>query len=237
MKKRLKINGIIMGLAFVIILIFPAIFFRRPALLITFWDEVAEIFGVTFILLGQLFRVSARGFKAENSKEGNALVQSGPYSLVRNPMYLGIFFIGLGVVLMLFKWWVLLIFLAVFVIRYIPLMHKEEKKLVQLFPEAYPLYCQKVPQRFVPNIDEVFNRDIKEYLPLRLSWIKKEIGSILAVLFLVLLIESWVDIANRGVSVYLNETKGLFAVIVLFVLIILYLNKRSGKLNNEASKR
>lgn len=226
-----------MALAFIVILIFPAIFLRKPELVATFWDEAAEIFGVAFILLGQLFRVSARGFKAENSKEGNALVQGGPYTLVRNPMYLGIFLIGLGVVLVLFKWWVLIIFLLVSVIRYIPLTVKEEKKLTQLFPETYQAYCKKVPQRFIPSLGAIFDRDIKDYLPLKLAWIKKEVGSILAVLLVTLLIESWMDISRRGVVVYLNETKGLIAVILLFILLVLYLNKRTNQLNNEASKR
>ena len=236
MKKRLKINGIIMSLAFIIILIFPAIFLRKPNLVVTFWDESAEIFGVSFILLGQLFRASARGFKAENSKEGNALVQGGPYSLVRNPMYLGIFLIGLGIVLMLFKWWVLIIFLAVSIIRYVPLTRKEEKKLLQLFPETYPAYCKKVPYRFMPALRDIFDKDIKSYLPLRLTWIKKEIGSILGVLILTLLVESLMDISHEGVIAYLSETKGLLAVILLFMFLVLYLNRHTMKSNNETNK-
>lgn len=237
MKKRLKINGIIMTLGFMVILIFPAIFLRKEELVITFWDESAEIFGVTFILLGQLFRVSARGFKAENSKEGNALVTSGPYGLVRNPMYLGIFLIGLGIVLMLFKWWVLIIFVAIFTIRYIPLMRKEEKKLTELFPETYPDYCRRVTRRFIPTLEGVFDKDIKEYLPLRLSWIYKEIGSIVAILLLTLLVEFWVDIAHSGLAAYLIEAKWLFVVILLFILILLYLNKHTKERNNETGSR
>jgi len=132
MKKRLKINGVIMFLAAVIVAVFPAMFFRRVN--IGLWNEVAEVFGLALILLGQLIRISARGYKSENSGEGKALITNGPYSLVRNPMYLGVLLIGLGVVLMLFKLWVVLVFLAVFIIRYFLLIFKEEKKLAVLFP-------------------------------------------------------------------------------------------------------
>ena len=190
MKKRLKINGIIMSLAFIIILIFPAIFLRKPNLVVTFWDESAEIFGVSFILLGQLFRASARGFKAENSKEGNALVQGGPYSLVRNPMYLGILLIGLGVVVTLFNWWAIFIFLIVFAARYFPLILSEEEKLLKMFPGTYEAYCVRVP-RMIPRSSSLVKESVREYLPVKAAWFRKEINSIIPLLILILLVFIW----------------------------------------------
>jgi len=230
MKKRLKINGIIMSASFILVAAFPAIFFRQGNKAVLFWDQVAEMLGVACILLGQLLRVSSRGFKAENSENGNALIETGPYSLVRNPMYLGIFFIGLGVVLMLFRWWALVLFILIFVIRYIPLMFEEEHKLTALFPKAYLTYCKKVPQRIIPSLRPLIYRDISEYLPVKMVWIRREIGTILAVLLPVLLIESWLDIKSRGVSLYLKETIGIFIIITLFVCLIGYLNWRTVKI-------
>ena len=230
MKKRLKINGIIMSAAFILAAAFPAIFFRQGAKSVTFWGQIAEMFGVACILLGQILRVSSRGFKAENSRNGNVLIEAGPYSLVRNPMYLGIFFIGLGVVLMLFRWWVLVLFTLIFAIRYILLMFKEEEKLTHLFPEAYLTYCKKVPQRIKPSLRALLYRDISEYLPVKMVWIRKEIGTILAVLLPVLLIESWLDIKSRGVNLYLEESTGVFIIIVLFLCLIGYLNWRTVKI-------
>jgi len=221
MKKRLKINGIVMFLAVVILAIFPAIFFRRNAV---GWDNsIAEIFGIGFILLGQLIRVSARGFKSENSKNGFDLVKTGPYSLVRNPMYLGIILIGFGAVLMLFKWWVVIIFLCFFYIRYILLVYKEEKKLKLSFAEKYADYCKDVPNRIFPSVEALFNRDMLQYLPLKLKWVKKEIGSIIAVLVLILLIESWEDLRYGGIGLFLKELLGLVIVFFLFVLLCVYL--------------
>ncbi len=219
-----------MSMAFILVAAFPAIFFRQGDKTVVFWDQVAEMLGVACILLGQLLRVSSRGFKAENSRNGNALIETGPYSLVRNPMYLGIFFIGLGVVLMLFRWWVFILFTLIFAIRYIPLMLKEEHKLTALFPEAYLAYCKKVPQRIKPSLRPLIYRDISEYLPVRIAWIRREIGTILAVLLSVLLIESWLDIKSRGVNLYLEETTGVFMIIVLFLCLISYLNWRTVKI-------
>ncbi len=222
MKKRLKINGLVMLLATLLLAAFPAVFLRKN--ITGSSDNAAEIFGVASILLGQLVRVSARGFKSEHSQNGNVLIEGGPYSLVRNPMYLGIFLIGLGVVLMLFKWWVVAIFIVFFIIRYILLIYQEEKKLKSLFPEKYPAYCRNVPHRIRPSIKALLEKDICEYLPLKLSWIKKEIGSIIAVLFLVLLVESWEDIKRGGIQEYFRELAGISAVILLFVFLVGYLN-------------
>ncbi len=227
MKKRLKINGLIMFFAGVIIAVFPAMFFRKVNTGLC--NEAVEVFGLAFILLGQLFRVSGRGYKSENSGEGKALITNGPYSLVRNPMYLGILLIGLGVVLMLFKLWVVLVFLVIFIIRYLLLIFKEEKKLAVLFPEDYQAYCKRVTHRIRPSINDLLEREVSEYLPVKKSWIKKEIGSISAVLFFTLLVESWEDISHSGIAVYLKEATGMFAVIISFICLAGYLIRHTDK--------
>jgi len=234
MKRRLKINGIIMFCAFLLVVIFPNIFFRSEGAVS--FDIVTEIFGISFILLGQILRASSRGFKAEYSGDGQELIQAGPYALVRNPMYLGILLIGIGIVALLFKWWVICIFLSVFVIRYLLLIFKEERKLLALFSKEYQTYCKKVP-RILPSLKVILKTDIAEYLPLKLSWLKKEIGTILTVLLFSILIESWEDIKNEGLRVYLKEAIGISAIIVLFIYIIIYLIARTKSLEKDISNK
>jgi hypothetical protein len=139
-------------------------------------------------------------------------------------MYLGILLIGLGVVLVLFKWWVVSIFLLVFITRYLLLIFKEEKKLLALFPGEFQEYQKRVP-RLIPSFSSLAARDIGEYLPLRLAWVKKEIGSVLIVLFLTLLLESWEDIKNQGPRFYLRELAAIFLTAVLFVVMAIYLSR------------
>jgi len=224
MKKRLGINGVIIVLALALILIFPTLFFRSSNGI--YYDEIAEIFGIAFILLGQLLRTSARGYKAEHSRQGESLIISGPYSLARNPMYLGILLIGLGIVLVLFQWWVAGVFLLIFILRYVLLIFKEEKKLLKIFPEEYTAYQLQVP-RLWPLPADLLERDIAQYLPLRISWLKREIGTIIAVLLLTLLLESWEDIKSEGVKAYLKEGVGLLLVILFFICLVWYLSKKT----------
>jgi len=215
-----------MGCAAIMVVFFPRFFFRNNVN--GGMEEYIELLGFALILLGQIIRVSARGYKAEHSRESHALIQGGPYRIVRNPMYLGIFLIGLGVVLAVFKWWAAIIFIIVFVIRYIMLIYKEEKKLLTLFPESYKDYCKKVP-RIIPSLFTLIKLDISEYLPIKLSWFKKEIGSIFTLLLLTLLVEFWEDIVRYGIKSYFCQSIWLFLNFVLFIIFVFFLSNRTSK--------
>lgn len=188
MKTRIKINGFIIVCAIVLMAIFPDVFLRqrRAGFNIGFFCAAA---GFSLMFLGQLLRVSARGYKSEHSQNSGALVTGGPYALVRNPMYLGILLVGLGVNLVLFQWWVAALFLLVFMARYIPLLLKEEKKLLAAFGQEYKEYMQRAPRLF-PSLKMLAN-DANRYLPLKRSWFNKEKASIIATIAVVLLIGLW----------------------------------------------
>jgi len=224
MKKRLKINGILIVLAIILLIFFPALFLRSAKE--SSWDAFVKLFGIALILLGQILRACGRGYKSEHSQSGHSLIQGGPYALVRNPMYLGILFIGSGIVLMLFRLWVIIIFLCVFTWRYILLIFKEEKKLSAMFPGAYLDYRQKVP-RLLPSLAAILQKDIAEYLPLKVSWLKKEIGSIIAVLSLALFMESWMGLKSAGIKVCLKDAGLSLTTIIVFIFLIIYLIRRT----------
>jgi protein-S-isoprenylcysteine O-methyltransferase Ste14 len=232
MKKRIKINGVIIFLAVLALALFPKLFFKKSNNIPL--DEIAELFGVALMLLGQIVRVSARGYKSEYSQNGHALIQGGPYALVRNPMYLGILLIGFGVVLILFRWWVVYVFLFIFVIRYLLLIFKEEKKLSGKFASAYQNYCRQVP-RLMPSWRALGAQDLSRYLPLKIAWLKNEIGSILTVLLITLAIESWEDIAREGVKVYFQEAIGITIIIGLFLFFCIHLIRQSNKTQSDVA--
>lgn len=226
MKPRLKANGIIISFAFLCILLFPSVFLRSGR--ITYPEEVAKVFGIIFVFTGQLLRVSGRGFKSENSAEGERLIQGGPYALVRNPMYLGILCIGLGIVTMLFKWWVAFIFLVIFSWRYWLLMLSEEKKLTSLFSQEYQDYQRKVPRLF-PSPIKLLRHNIAEYLPMKLSWLKKEAGTMFAVILAVLLLQGWAEMQRGGIKAFIKVSALNFIAIIFFLGLIIYLIRETLK--------
>lgn len=224
MKRRLKINGFIMAVAILTPVFFPAAFLRRAQN--SLFEGVSQIIGIVLILLGQLLRVSARGYKSEHSGNSSSLIQGGPYTLARNPMYLGILLIGLGIISALFKWWVFFIFLAVFISRYLVLIFQEEKKLAAQFPGAYQDYQKSVPRLF-PSLPMIAKRDISEYLPLKPAWLRREIGSILAILLPVILLGLWEDIKKVEIRAFFKEAIAILVVIILFFLLVGYLIRRT----------
>jgi len=234
MKPRIKINAVIIFCAVLLIAIFPNTFFRSKHA--SFLGIFLDILGLAFILLGQILRVSARGFKSDNSANGHLLIKGGPYILVRNPMYLGILLIGLGIVNMLFQWWASCIFLSVFIIRYVSLIFKEEQRLLAAFSKDYLDYCNRVP-RILPSVAMMYKMDISEYLPLKLSWIKKEISSISAVLLITFILNSWRGSRNEGLGVYLKEAVVISVTIILFVGLVIYLSKRAAFLKTYVSNK
>jgi len=58
---------------------------------------------------------------------------------------------------------------------------------------------------------------------LKLKWVKKEVGSIITLLALILLIESWEDLRYGGIGLFLKELFGLIIVFSLFVFLCVYL--------------
>ncbi len=186
MKIRIKIQGALMFLSLGAVILLSNFVFphQRQAVL----EGLLNAAGMSFILFGFLFRISARGYKEENTSNGNALVKTGPYAIIRNPMYFGTFMIGAGVVVMLLELWLFFLFAAVFFMIYVPQMKKEERILLERFGQEYKEYCRLTPKYF-PRFDYLLR--FNQYISLKPFWIKKEIISLVTTVLVVIMIETW----------------------------------------------
>jgi protein-S-isoprenylcysteine O-methyltransferase Ste14 len=225
MKQRIKINGVVIIIGIAVIIFFPHMIIRDS---LNSSDGFLEVAGLSLILLGQLLRVSARGHKAENSRSGGHLIQDGPYSMVRNPMYLGIILIGLGTVLFILELWVVLLFAFLFILRYWELFIKEEKILHKAFGAQYASYMKKVP-RLIPAAAVILKKDIRDYLPLKLKWFKRELLSVVLVLAACFTFALWEAIKLDNRKLVMAKLFTYLTVAVFYSLFILYLTKRDGK--------
>ncbi|MEO0093920.1 MAG: isoprenylcysteine carboxylmethyltransferase family protein [candidate division WOR-3 bacterium] len=100
-------------------------------------------------LIGLLVRFWAGGYIGKTARsyelDGEVIVESGPYRFLRNPLYLGNFFLTFGVLLALNPpvfYQVLVIIL--FWIYYGIIIKSEQNYLEQKFGERYRLYCKTV---------------------------------------------------------------------------------------------
>jgi protein-S-isoprenylcysteine O-methyltransferase Ste14 len=114
-----------------------------------------RVAGVALTALGVGFAIWARMTLGANwgmpmtLRENPDLITGGPYAFVRHPIYTGIIFAMLGTGLTVGAWWffVLLIAFGYFVIS----AHREEKDMVQHFPDAYPPYMART-KRLIPFV-------------------------------------------------------------------------------------
>jgi protein-S-isoprenylcysteine O-methyltransferase Ste14 len=96
--------------------------------------------GIPLSLAGLALRAWAAGCLAKNQR----LSTGGPYAHTRNPLYLGTLLVAAGLAVAARSGWLALLFAAVFLLVYLPVIQNEEQHLRALFPE-YADYAQRVP--------------------------------------------------------------------------------------------
>ena len=89
--------------------------------------------------LGQQWSLGARLI------EGHELITTGPYRLVRNPIYTGMFGLLVATGLAVSHWLGLLIAIAVYAIGTVVRVHSEEKLLREAFGAQFDSYARRVP--------------------------------------------------------------------------------------------
>lgn len=128
-KHRTKLSGI-MAVIFLIL--------SQPSSLTLFY-------GTAPILIGQSIRIWSSGHIHKNQ----ILTVTGPYSLSRNPLYVGSFILGAGFMMAMGVILLAIVFLVFYVTVYWFTIRWEEEKLAGEFPDAWEAYKGSVP-RFIP---------------------------------------------------------------------------------------
>jgi len=132
------IGLIVVALCVDVLLQAPALVQHRPT-------------GVVLILAGLAFSAWARltfsQHRAEifpSSEAHSTLVASGPFLVSRNPMYLGIFVIGIGAALVAGTWLMWLVPVVLFVLDNFVIIPFEESSMERTFGDAFRAYKVRV---------------------------------------------------------------------------------------------
>jgi protein-S-isoprenylcysteine O-methyltransferase Ste14 len=102
------------------------------------------------VLVWLVFRVNPFAAATVNVETEQTVISTGPYALVRHPMYSGGLLLFLGVPLALGSWWGLVLFPPILVLI-IWRLKNEERYLSNHLP-GYRDYCAKVTHRLIPSI-------------------------------------------------------------------------------------
>jgi protein-S-isoprenylcysteine O-methyltransferase Ste14 len=141
------------------------------------------LFGIVFVVFADptrvtlivggliaLIGVAVRAWASGHIRKAKTLAVSGPYGFTRNPLYVGSFVMGVGFTIAAGVWWLALIFSAMFIGIYLPVMRVEADDMRTIFGDEFREYEACVPL-FVPRLtvwkrtDEKF--DFQLYLQYR----------------------------------------------------------------------
>ncbi|HMA85366.1 MAG TPA: isoprenylcysteine carboxylmethyltransferase family protein [Desulfosalsimonadaceae bacterium] len=126
------------------------IFLVLLVLLLTQLKPLWFIPGLIVSILGELLQVWC--FSTIQTQK--QLTQVGPYMFVRNPMYIGRFFLIFGILMMTGNIWILIAFTVLYYFYMANRVRREEKKLEALFGQSYKTYCQTV-NRYIPGFKNI----------------------------------------------------------------------------------
>ncbi|MBN1688408.1 MAG: hypothetical protein JW893_04850 [Candidatus Omnitrophica bacterium] len=163
------------------------------------YDELFEIASFGVVALGLAIRFWASGSShrsfVKKEKEWHFHSQTqGVFSIVRNPYFVGEFFILLGLSLPLLSLRLVLLSLFLFLLLYTPIVLSRERMLEDRFKEAYEAYRRKIPL-CIPS----FRHWEKGRVHFR--WdvaLEKETNIIVIVSFFCFFIEQYKDIIIKG---------------------------------------
>ena len=111
-------------------------------------DSGTVAVGLVIALVGQIFRIYAAGYIFKNKQ----LAKTGPYALVRHPLYLGNILILMGFVLASGNLYVLLGVIVFFLVWYPAAISYEDGKLERIFEDEWREWSRSrravIPGRF-----------------------------------------------------------------------------------------
>jgi hypothetical protein len=168
-------------------------------------DLVWEIICLTISLLGLGIRMYTLGFVPKGTSgrntrrvKGDRLNTTGMYSIVRHPLYLGNFFIGLGISLFLHLWWFTLVFVLIFWLYYERIILAEEEFLKKKFQYIYIQWANVTPA-FIPRLSIWKPPELPYYFRTAL---KGEYGTFMAIIATFTSLEILGDLFAEGKIVF-----------------------------------
>jgi protein-S-isoprenylcysteine O-methyltransferase Ste14 len=203
-----------------------------PAVYFTNYDFLSQCSGLDLILLivaalvslaGQVIRAIAIGTSNKNTSGRNtkeqvaeALNTKGIYSTVRHPLYLGNYFMWIGIVMFTFNIWFVLSVSLLFWLYYERIMFAEERFLERKFGESYLDWSLKVPA-FWPS----FKNYEKGEIPFSIKTIMRReysgiTATILGFVFVDVLRESFAKEAFEFTPIHGYVTIGALLISVVF---------------------
>ena len=120
----------------------------------------ADVSRLLMAFMVSLFGEAIQLWSFASLVKNERLTARGPYVLVRNPMYLGRFFLILGIVLLFANVYIILAYVIFYYFYMVNRVGREEKRLTELLGQPYRDYCERV-NRFLPAFSRLFDPAVR----------------------------------------------------------------------------
>jgi len=153
MKNKKDNPGVYIPPPLLYVVIFLAAIFIQKEIEINdsvFHLQLTKAIGIILIITSLFFTVTSltKFFKTKNTlipfKPASSLQTNGIYHISRNPMYLGLAIVYLGITCMMGNWWNIILFPLLILVVQESIIKKEEKYLRRAFGEKYLDYKNRV---------------------------------------------------------------------------------------------
>ncbi|MBK8348070.1 MAG: DUF1295 domain-containing protein [Saprospiraceae bacterium] len=190
-----------------------------------------EIIAVALCIVGLVIRIFTVGYTPKNTSGRNTaqgqvadtVNTTGIYSIVRHPLYLGNYFMWVGIAVLTGDLWFIVAFAMGYWVYYERIMYAEEQFLTKKFGEKYTAWASVTPA-FIPDISKWHNPDLS------FSWkkvLKKEKNGLFAIFLLVFIFNCWLTWLSNGQFIT-QKSWSIWSMIITGVLYFILKGLKSG---------
>lgn len=198
--------------------------------------QIYELLCLLISFIGLGIRIYTVAYTPENTSGRNTKIQkadvlntTGIYSIVRHPLYVGNFFMWMGIAMLVQSLWYMFAFVLIYWIYYERIMFAEEQFLRRKFGEVYLVWSKKTPA-FLPSIKNYSSPSIS------FSWkkaLKKEKNGFAAIFLVFFMFRAIGDYINTGGLVLNSWLAYTTAVTFILYFILKYLKRYTTMFDEE----
>lgn len=197
--------------------------------------QVYELGCLLVGLFGLFIRIITVGYtddhtSGRNTADGqvaDSLNTTGVYSWARHPLYIGNFFMWLGLAAFTQDLWFIIAFVFLYVVYYERIMFAEESYLIDKFGDAYLAYGKSVPA-FIPNFKN-WKKPRNAFQIKKV--IKQEKPGVLGLFTLILLFRVLESLVNDQISAVETHWIVAFCAALLWYIVVKVLQKNTKVLD------
>jgi protein-S-isoprenylcysteine O-methyltransferase Ste14 len=104
---------------------------------------VVAVIGIALVATGRATMVK-HGTNVNPTQPATVIVKSGPFRFTRNPLYVGLTVLYVGLSLLLNTWWSLFLLVPVWIVMHAFVVRREEAYLERKFGDTYLNYRRRV---------------------------------------------------------------------------------------------